>query len=55
MTDDELIRRVMSDRSATPREQELARRLFCLQRALDDVDELVVDMVDGDNDEGRVQ
>lgn len=55
MTDDHLIRQVMADKSATPRERELAKRLFCLQRALDDADELIVVMVTGDDNEGRVQ
>lgn len=55
MTDDHLIRVVMADKSATQRELELAKRLFRLQQALDDADELVVDIITYSDNARRVQ
>lgn len=44
-TDDALVREVLTDRAALPREKELARRLIRLQHALDDAG----DLLDGAN------
>lgn len=40
-TDDALVREVLADRAALPREKELAKRLIRLQHALDDADDLI--------------
>ena len=40
-TDDALVREVLTDRAALPREKELAKRLVRLLNALDDSDEML--------------
>lgn len=39
MTDEELIRGIMSDRAATPREKELAKRMLRLLFAFDELED----------------
>lgn len=41
MTDEELIRMTLSDRAATPREKDLAKRMLRLLHTLDDYEELL--------------
>ena len=40
-TDDSLVREVLTDRKALPREKELAKRLIRLLNALDDSDDML--------------
>lgn len=40
MTDEELIRTILSDRAATPREKILARRMSMLLHAFDELEDL---------------
>lgn len=40
-TDDAIVREVLTDRLALPREKELAKRLIKLLHALDDADDLL--------------
>ena len=40
-TDDALVREVLTDRAALPREKELAKRLVRLLNALDDADDML--------------
>lgn len=39
-TDEELVREVMADRGASPREKEIARRIFQLGQAFDQLEQV---------------